>query len=94
MHRLVRGGLLQIGQWLLPDDLLRVLVRDARNMRLRLLAVEQRGGLLEGLPLRLDAVEVDEDDLEGDPADVDDVVFPGDGLCGEVLVIRSGCRGR
>ena len=87
MHRLVRSGLLQIGQRLLPDNLLRVLVRDARNMRLRLLAVEQRGGLLEGLPLRLDAVEVDEDDLEGDPADVDDVVFPGDGLCGVALVI-------
>ena len=73
MHRLVRSGLLQIGQRLLPDNLLRVLVRDARNMRLRLLAVEQRGGLLERAVLRLHDEDVAEHELEDNPDDVDNL---------------------
>ena len=40
---------------------------------LDVIAVEQRGGLLEREVLRLNDEDVEEDELEGDPATVDDL---------------------
>lgn len=57
---------------LLVQNVVRAHLCDARrtNLRGRILAVEQRGGLFEREALRLNDEEPQEDELERDPADV------------------------
>ena len=57
---------------LLVQDVVRAHLRDGRcvDLRGRVLAVEQGGGLLERQTLCLDDEEVQEHELERDPADV------------------------
>jgi len=54
-------------------------LRNIRNTRLGLVAVEDLGNLLERGTLGLDVEEVDDDELEGDPAAVNGVEFPAGG---------------